>query len=196
MTFRSPIVFESVIEYPFSPVNWHGFPDTAIQTVTGQCFDLADPRAHVIDIMTIATALSRLPRFNGQTQGTRALSVAEHSVNVATALSAAGADVEVQLWGLLHDAAEAYMGDATRPLKKAVPGLVAVEAEILRAVALAFKLPFPYPDEVKDADNEMLDMEATAFMDPRKTALWWPKDESRARGDFLRTFHNLTRLRR
>ena len=75
-----------------------------LQTYTGIQFWPLDPRPEEIDIQDIAHALSLLCRFNGHCQ--RFYSVAEHSVHVSTILAP-----EFGLWGLLHDAAEAYLSD-------------------------------------------------------------------------------------
>ncbi|ADG67964.1 hypothetical protein Plim_2137 [Planctopirus limnophila DSM 3776] len=83
---------------------------TWIQTYSGKRVDLLDPQPHQIHIDDIAHALSVVNRFNGHTR--RAYSVAEHSIFVCNQLPR-----ELQLAGLLHDAAEAYLGDVTRPLK-------------------------------------------------------------------------------
>lgn len=81
-----------------------------IQTFTGKKFPLDKPDPALIDIEGIAHALSLLCRFNGHC--TRFCSVAEHSVHVAREI-----DLDLAMEGLLHDAAEAYLGDVHSPLK-------------------------------------------------------------------------------
>ena len=81
-----------------------------IQTFTGRRFDLLHPRQDDVDIIDIAHALSHVCRFAGHTD--RFYSVAQHCVIVSQLCQPWEA-----LYGLLHDAAEAYIGDITRPLK-------------------------------------------------------------------------------
>jgi len=82
-----------------------------IQTISGRKFPLAEPDPNQIDIEDIAHALSMLCRFNGHC--TQFYSVAEHSMHVSHEISN-----DLALAGLLHDAAEAYLGDVPSPLKK------------------------------------------------------------------------------
>lgn len=90
-----------------------------IQTVSGKRFYLLDPRPEMICLEDIAHALGQLCRFTGHTR--QFLSVAEHSVTVSHLLKPFGPAAE--LAGLLHDAAEAYIGDVNNPLKVALRSL-------------------------------------------------------------------------
>ena len=135
---------------------------TWIQTYTGRKahpFNLAPDE---IDIEDIARSLSRIVRFNGHTAGPWGYSVAQHSVLVSLAVPAADA-----LWGLLHDAHEAYMGDVTSPLKSALRvqqgslrHFADVERAASEAVAKSFGLPWPPPASVRHADDVLLATEA------------------------------------
>src|SRR5579872_2947230 len=82
-----------------------------IQTASGLEFPLFEPRLDAINIEDIAHGLSMICRFTGQCA--RFYSVAEHSVHVSHLVPR-----EDAAWGLLHDAAEAYLGDVASPLKK------------------------------------------------------------------------------
>ena len=70
-----------------------------------------------VDTDDIAHALGMQCRFNGHTK--EFYSVAQHCVLVAELLSRRGASVKLQLYGLLHDAGEAYVGDVTVPVQNA-----------------------------------------------------------------------------
>ncbi len=128
-----------------------------VQLHSGRVFHPLDPQPEEIDPGDIAHALANLCRFNGHCQ--RFYSVAEHSVHVSHALPHG-----LALWGLLHDAAEAYLGDFTKPLKQALPGLEEVEERVLEAVARRFGLVWPCPPEVKQADQAVLAAEAQQVM--------------------------------
>lgn len=101
--------------------------DAWIQTQSGRAFDLLDPRAEDVDVADIAHALSRINRFSGHTHG-EPYSVAHHSMLVADLLASWGAPPAIVREGLLHDAAEAYYGDITSPVKRALDALRDVAA--------------------------------------------------------------------
>lgn len=89
----------------------------SIITISGAQVDLILPRADQFDIDDIAHALGNVCRFGGHVP--HFYSVAEHSVRVMRHVS--HLPYHVQLAGLLHDAAEAYIGDMVRPLKRSQP---------------------------------------------------------------------------
>lgn len=128
-----------------------------IETVSGKKFDPINPKADDIDLLDIAHALSMLCRYAGHTP--TFYSVAQHSVHVATMCSKKN-----RLWGLLHDAAEAYISDIPRPVKQHLPRYREIEEGILRAVAEHFKLPYPIPEEVLRIDSQMLKIEHRDIM--------------------------------
>lgn len=129
----------------------------AITTYTGGKFWPLDPRPENVNILDIARSLSQTCRFRGHTR--HFYSVAQHSVNVSQTLAG-----ELQLWGLLHDAAEAYLTDAPRPLKRHLSGFDELENAVLRAVGERFGLPWPIPPEVFEIDNRVLVAEARYVM--------------------------------
>ncbi|MGE8501655.1 MAG: phosphohydrolase [Pseudomonas sp.] len=88
---------------------------TWILTNSARAFDLLNPRAENVLTTDIAHALSLVCRFNGHCAWH--YSVAQHSLLVAYIIEKEGGTPEEQLAGLLHDAAEAYITDVTRPLK-------------------------------------------------------------------------------
>jgi len=128
-----------------------------IQTYTGKQFFPLEPRADDIDIRDIARSLSLLCRFNGHCKVF--YSVAEHSVRVSNFLPR-----KLALWGLLHDAGEAYLSDLPRPIKAAIPEFSRIEERLLGVVADAFELSWPMPPEVKEADDILLATEARDLM--------------------------------
>jgi hypothetical protein len=106
----------------------------------------------------IAHSLSLLCRYGGHCQ--EFYSVAEHCVNVSFVVSPENA-----LWGLLHDAAEGLgLIDMPRPVKSLLRDYYRLEEGIMRAVAERFNLPWPMPDDVKQADEAVLSKEKDAIM--------------------------------
>ncbi len=90
-------------------------PATAIRTVSGRYLDLLDPHPDDLLLDDIACGLGKECRFGNQIR--RHYSVAEHSCRMALAAQRLGYSREHQVLCLLHDAPEAYIGDAVRPFK-------------------------------------------------------------------------------
>lgn len=136
--------------------------------LSGRRLDLLDPSPLDIEIEDIAHGLARVARWNGQTSGDSAFSVAQHSLLVddiagrlRPKLDAAG-----HLSAVLHDAAEYVIGDLITPFKAAVGvDYKALEARLMTAVRLRFGLPAQEPEEVKKlikrADRIAAYLEAT-----------------------------------
>ena len=136
-----------------------------IQTHTGRTFHPWAPTAEEINIDDISYALANLCRWNGHT--TRFYSVAEHSILAAREAKVRGYNKKVQAWALLHDAAEAYVGDMASPIKHHLSELVELENNIMTAIALKFDLGFNYnsiPFEVKRIDYDLMIAEADKLL--------------------------------
>jgi hypothetical protein len=116
-------------------------------------FDFARLDPQDVRLEDIAHALSLQCRFNGHCR--EFYSVAQHSVLVSLATPPGDA-----VWGLLHDATEAYCGDLVRPLKRLLPEFDAIEGQVLEIVAQRFGLVLPMPASVKAADDVLLATEA------------------------------------
>lgn len=138
-----------------SAQSWHR--DDWMQTFTGRQFYPLAPEADAIDIRDIAHALAFQCRYNGHTRAF--YSVAEHSVIVSHVVPA-----EDALWGLMHDAAEAYVGDMVRPLKVSMPDFKLAEMAILEVIAQKYSLPLEIPASVHEADTRILLDEKAAFL--------------------------------
>ena len=165
-----------------------------MQTASCKVFRFAAPDAEDVDILDIASALSKTCRFNGHCEDF--YSVAQHSVMVSQIVPP-----EHALAGLLHDAAEAYVGDMVSPLKRAMPAFREVEDAVLAAIFERFGLMLPLPDAVKHADLVMLATEKRDLLGP--SPLDWgplpppldvqvrPGPWRWARRAFLSRFHEL-----
>lgn len=122
---------------------------TDIKLHSGEYFDFLNPEACSFKIEDIAWGLSNICRFNGHVK--QFYSVAQHSVHVAQLLPR-----HLQLQGLLHDAAEAFIGDVTKPLKELLPGYKHIEQAVEAALTKAYGLPKNLDESVKLADIIML----------------------------------------
>jgi hypothetical protein len=122
-------------------------------TARGRLMWPLDPRPDEIDIRDIAHHLARICRWGGAV--TDYYSVAEHSVMLARHFCI---DQERGLarWALLHDAAEAYLGDIVRPLKPYFYEAQKFEGYLERMIWQRFGLDGDLPDEVKRADTAIL----------------------------------------
>jgi hypothetical protein len=130
-----------------------------IHTFSGIAFDLLDPQPSMVHLEDIIHSLSLVNRFNGA--ALFPYSVAQHSLHVASLLPAG-----LRLEGLLHDAAEAYIGDMVSPLKQVMPEYKQVEARINAVVAEVFGLAYPEPAAVKQADLAVLSAEREQVLQP------------------------------
>lgn len=136
--------------------------------LSGRRLDLLDPSPLDIEIDDIAHGLARLARWNGQTVGAHAFSVAQHAVLVEEIMAATTPDMASRwrLAALLHDAPEYVIGDLISPFKSAI-GLdyKAFEVRLLGAIHRRFGLPENLPSNVssaiKSADRVAAYYEAT-----------------------------------
>jgi hypothetical protein len=186
--------------------------------LSGRRLDLLDPAPSDIAIEDIAHGLARVARWNGQTLGDHAFSVAQHALLVADIAAALKPEAERRwlLAALLHDAPEYVIGDLISPFKAAV-GLdyKAFELRLLRAIHRAFGLPERLPEtataEIKNADRIAAYYEATvlAGFSPEEAARYFgepdalpqavrhwlrkltPQPAAAAQAAFLARFHAL-----
>jgi 5'-deoxynucleotidase YfbR-like HD superfamily hydrolase len=181
--------------------------------LSGRRLDLLEPSPLDIEIGDIAHGLARVARWNGQTSGAHAFSVAQHCVLVERFTTELNARLgrEARLMALLHDAPEYVIGDLISPLKAAI-GLdyKALEHKLQEAIHLRFGLPAMAPPSLrilfKKADRLSAYHEATqlaGFEEPEarrffgappkglKTPRLTPLATAEAEAQFLERFHRL-----
>jgi uncharacterized protein len=171
-----------------------------ITTRSGRQVNLLDPHYSQIDIGDIAHGLAYQCRFNGQTS--RFYSIAQHSLMVASILPD-----HLKLAGLLHDAAEAYVGDVVQPLKVLLPDYQAIEQRFTQAIGQRFNVNLDHHPEVKRADLIALATEKRDLL-PRERCTWnvlngirpldrltLPMTPEQSEDTFMRTFFALLESR-
>ena len=136
--------------------------------LSGRRLDLLDPSPLDVEISDIAHGLARVARWNGQTHGDAAFSVAQHSVLVLQIFEHLNPDASAKwnMMALLHDAPEYVIGDMISPFKAVIGGdYKALEERLLSAVHLRFGLPANTPQrlksKIKTADRIAAYFEAT-----------------------------------
>lgn len=137
-----------------------------IKVAAGHYFDLMNPDPEAVELKSIAAALSKTCRYGGHCP--RFYSVAEHCIHAAN-LAHNDGYVGVLLQSiLLHDAAEAYIGDMVKPLKVNLPEFQKVEDRIASAIEVAFGVDFGHWHSfIKHYDWVLMKAEKLAF---------WPND--------------------
>ena len=135
-----------------------------ISTFLGNRFYPSECRIDQIDMEDIAHGLAYQCRFNGQTN--QFYSVAQHSLMVASLVPPA-----YRRAALLHDAAEAYLGDMVKPLKVLLPGFSEIEEKVTQLIADRFQLDFSDYAPIKAADLVALATEKRDLM-PHSVEPW------------------------
>jgi 5'-deoxynucleotidase YfbR-like HD superfamily hydrolase len=154
--------------------------------LSGRRLDLLDPTPVDIEVEDIAHGLAFVARWNGQTQGDFAYSVAEHSllVEVLFGRMQPRAGAKWRLAALLHDAPEYVIGDMISPVKAAIgPGYEALDQRLTAAIHIRFglsaALPVQIKKQIKKADRVSAWLEAVqiaGFSEPEADQIFGRPD--------------------
>lgn len=158
-----------------------GTRGNTIRLISGLYLDLSDPRPEHFTFADIAGGLSKICRFGGQID--RFYSVAQHSVLCARVAETAGCSSDEQIACLLHDAAEAFVGDMVRPLKELIPGFKAVEDRLFAVIWSKYMGRVAWgsvASVVKQIDNSMLFAERDRLFFKKDDEIWFGEDEVQA----------------
>lgn len=170
-----------------------------VSTFLGNRFFLTRPHIDDVAIEDIAHGLAYQCRFNGQTSAF--YSVAQHSLMVMSLVPAT-----LQFQALLHDAAEAYLGDMVKPLKHLFPEFSVIESRVMEIIGQRYAIDLSHLDPaIKRADLIALATEKRDLM-PHSTEAWSylegieplpvvvaPMDPQAAKSAFLDAFSTLWR---
>jgi hypothetical protein len=155
-----------------------------IVTYTGKVFDLLNPKPEVVCIKDIAHSLAYQCRYTGHTKFF--YSVAQHCVLMAENSDLPGDPLQM----LLHDAAEAYIGDMARPWKNLLIvnvsenihqfpiSVKSFEDKIQKVIGLALGVDLNHSAEVREADLRMMATEIRDLMPEMPSSFEWGVDIS------------------
>lgn len=137
---------------------------TVLVTASGRHIDLANigSENNIITLHDVAHGLAKQCRFNGQID--RFYSVAEHSILVSRLVPK-----KLAIYGLLHDAAEAFLGDIVTPLKAMITGYDEIERKLLQHIVHQLGVDWrPFISQfdqqfIKQADLQALKLEKETF---------------------------------
>lgn len=134
---------------PVKEISWNW-----METFSGTKFNLVDIDPASFTLADIARSLSMSCRYKGHVH--TFYSVAEHCVLLARHAIDQGKNWQEVLTVLLHDAAEAYIGDMVRPAKDQMPQFKDLESRIDAALAVRYNLIYPFPPFLKEWDFRIL----------------------------------------
>lgn len=115
-----------------------------LYTICGSQVDMNNFNAKGVTIEQIATGLGNTCRYNGQVR--KFYSVAEHSILLSQYFKEQGHPQRMQIFALMHDASEAFIGDIVYHLKAEMPGFKEIEERIINEILPEFGI-FPSEEE-------------------------------------------------
>jgi uncharacterized protein len=148
-------------------------PSNYIRMNSGRKFYFDNIRRNTVQITDIANGLAASARFGGQSDLDKILSIAEHCINVSYFVPP-----EFAFVGLMHDAAEAIMGDMVTPLKNLSPDFKKMEKELDAYLAEKFGYEYPFPPVVKEVDFDMFITEYHAAFSNREVIFPGEEDDA------------------
>lgn len=153
-----------------------------VKTRSGIYIDVFEPKITDFSIEDIAHSLSLQCRFNGHTQ--EFYSVAEHCLRASTYFKLP----QDKLEALLHDAAEAYIGDLPKPIKDELSCYKEIEKTLDQIIADRFNLRYPMSKQLKVVDRLMLEWEWENIVIDNKIEPLPPRE---AKNRFIKLYYKL-----
>lgn len=154
--------------------------DGHFNTISRIKFSIYNPLPEQISIIDIAHGLAFNSHFGGQTP--EFFSIAQHSILVSDLIPN---DIAMQkpglkLMALMHDAAEAYIGDMIKPLKVHFPEFKIIENNIMDAIAKRFNLQLAYMSYIKEFDLQAQAIEYNQFYKDQYSISYLNPEEAKA----------------
>lgn len=162
-------------------------PD-CIRTSTGIYINVFEPTEEMICIDDIAHGLTYQCRFGGHLPVF--YSVAQHSLNCSYLID----NPKLKLAALLHDASEAYLLDIPRPIKQRLSNYKEIEDGLMKLIAKKFGFTYPLQEEIKKADETMLQLEWDYLMLKKGTWQFNIHSEWETKENFKKMFKYYTNL--
>lgn len=152
-----------------------GVVGSTIRLNSGCYLDLLDPRPDQFTMSDIACGLSKICRFGGQIE--QFYSVAEHCLVSTEIARERTGSVDFQKAVLMHDAAEAFVGDIVKPLKVLLPEFSSIENRLEACIFKKYSIDFgKFKERAKAIDMDMLIAERNHFFSKDEVA-WVGEDE-------------------
>lgn len=137
--------------------NVHAVYDGMFNAASGTKIDLLNPTPEMIHPEDVAGALSKICRFGGHSS--EFYSVAQHSVFVSALVPD-----QLRFPALMHDAAEAYLGDVIKPLKVLLGNVYEdLEERFMQVICKRFAIDPDLLPLIKGYDKLALEIEHERF---------------------------------
>lgn len=135
-----------------------------VNTYSGKEMSLVNPKVEDVSLLDISYTLANIKRWNATTPFT----VAQHSLLVEEIVRLNGGSNKERLLALLHDSAEAYIGDMPKPLKDLDVNSLFLKTEALieDVIRQAFQLEefnSMFTDRIRQADALSAKLEAYKY---------------------------------
>lgn len=155
-----------------------------IRLYSGGYLNLEDPKPEQFTLIDIAKGLSNICRFGGQIG--QFYSVAQHCLTCYDVAKADGCSFDECVAVLMHDAAEAFVGDMVKPLKELITGFVRVEDRVAECIEAKFGIDFAmHKDLIREIDHAILIAERRSLFSADKV-IWTGEDSVRNLSKFVK----------
>jgi uncharacterized protein len=158
------------------PTTAFGCVGSTIRLSSGRYLDLLDPQPEAFTFHDVASALAKICRFGGQID--HFYSVAEHAFHCYGVAELDRLPKQTQWDVLMHDAAEAFLGDMVKPLKMILPAYCEIEKRMEAALSVKFGVNFDNP-AIKPIDHALLIAERNQLFSGPDAQRWAGEEQVR-----------------
>lgn len=139
-----------------------------IRTSSGKEVDVFNFTKEMYDPNDVAVSLAKTCRYNGHTS--TFYSVGLHSLNVKRVLSSLKANYPTQLYGLIHDATESYVGDVPGPIKRKLKEFNTLEKGVMDGICEYYAEKFNLVNWLSHVDLQLVKEVDTSMLIPEMAA--------------------------